>query len=204
MNENLPGNENLPSARSKRKRLRPHSFQRTFPPCMFWKKITIRVINVIFRYLSWIQTFWNAIQHLEVSLHELISFIQSMFDITSNKHRNQYVSLFNFHFISKMPCTRENVGRYNITEAYNVQLDYCNDNELEFSKYLRKLWIHSLVIKNSWSFASKFPNFHWLIQNHWFALGSLEPVTSQRAEKKTLYSHIIKRNNIELRYFSLI
>ena len=99
---------------------------------MFWKKITIRVINVIFRFLSWIQTFWKAIQNLEVSLHELISFIQSMFDIASSKHRNQYVSLFNFHFISKMLCTRENVGRYNITEVYNVQLDYVTIMSLNF------------------------------------------------------------------------
>ena len=81
----------------------PISLKKLCFPYMFWQKITIRVINVIFRFLSCIQTFWNAIQNLEVSLDELFSFIQSMFDIASNKHRNQYVSLFNYHFISKMP-----------------------------------------------------------------------------------------------------
>ena len=82
----------------------PISLKKLSPPYMFWKQITIRVINVIFRFLFWIQTFWNAIQNLEASLDELFSFIQSMFDIASNKHRNQYVSLFNYHCISKMLC----------------------------------------------------------------------------------------------------
>ena len=81
---------------------------------MFWKKITIRVINVIFHFLSWIQTFWNAIQNLEVYLHELISFIQSMFDIAPNKSRKQYISLFNLHFISKMLFNGKFISNFKI------------------------------------------------------------------------------------------